>query len=122
MLSKSARYALISAACLKLGVATRVNSVLYPSSYDVTEETTLARERDKGELPADDDLPDLRSQLDTEERAPFCSSIARKQAQREERATLLTEAERQQVRRERAAYLVKRDLSAPRNAFALAIV
>lgn len=63
MLSKSSRYALIAAACLKLGTAQRVNAVLYPSRHDVAEETGLARERDRGELPTDEDLPTLASKL-----------------------------------------------------------
>lgn len=91
MFSKASRYSLIAAACLKLGTAQRVNAVLYPSEHDTREEIGLARERDRGELPTDDDLPTLSSGLHFDTAKPGNEGEA-----------ILSNAERAQLARELA--------------------
>lgn len=113
-MNKSARYALIAAACLKMGCGQKVNAVLAPSRHDLCEETSLAMSgQDDGDLPIDEDLPIISSHLN------FDKALNSKEKDGE---TILTARERKQVARERIAYLIRRDLSAPRNPFALAIV
>jgi hypothetical protein len=110
MITKAARLSLIAAACVKLGTAQRVNAVLYPSRHDVREETTLARERDRGELPVDDDLPTLASSLS------FDNADAR------EDDAILSAKERKALAREVSAYRIRQDLSRPVSPYALALV
>ncbi len=111
MLSKASRYSLIAAACLKLGAGQRVNAVLYPSQHDTREEIGLARERISPDIPADDDLPALSSALHFDTAKPGNEGEA-----------ILSNAERKQAARDLLAYRITRDLTAPRNPYALALV
>lgn len=110
-LTKSARLAFIASLC-----AGGMSSALQPSRYDLREECQLVtHNQDKGNLPIDDDLPELPSALQFE-----------KVKQIDHDESVLTAKERKQLAKERAAYrlrtLIAFDLSRPRNPFALALV
>lgn len=113
-MNKSARYSLIAAICaskLAYCVAskseTREEIALNVSQDDKAQ--SLARQAETG----DDDFAPVKSSLSFDS--------AKMRAEREAEI-LLNRKERAEVRADLLAYRIRRDLSTPRNPFALAII
>jgi hypothetical protein len=107
-LTKTSRLALIASLC-----SGGMTATLAPTRHDIAEEAQIVtHHQDAGLLPINDDLPSLSSSL------PF-------ERVKEERegvdAATLSPGERAQLARDLLSYRIKRDLSTPRNPYALAI-
>jgi hypothetical protein len=77
------------------------------------ESHIITHHQDAGLLTVDDDLPELPSAL------PFEQV---KEVKEDVDAATLSPGERAQIARDLLAYRIRRDLSAPRNPYALAVV
>lgn len=53
------RLALIAAICSKLGTSAKVSAVMFPSRHDVREEISLVETTERGNLPVNEDFPDV---------------------------------------------------------------
>jgi hypothetical protein len=108
-LTKTSRLALIASLCSGGMAAT-----LAPTRHDIAEEAQIVtHHQDAGLLPINDDLPSLSSSLPFERVKEERESVD---------AATLTQAERKALARDLLNYRIKRDLSARRNPFALAII
>lgn len=113
---KQDRLSLIASICAKRNVSAKVEAVLMPTKHDKREEIALNVSQDdkataKGADLQDSDLPTLPSSLS------FDSVSTPKESD-----AVLTHSERVQLRHELTQYRIRRDLLAPRNPFALALV